>query len=181
MFKITSLIKKAALAALVLAIGLAVLPQTGASASSLNDQNNFQPDNFRLERVWARQQRIYRREGNRLAKAGDFIANVQAFIEKANEMDWDTTSVQAALNALSGVIPAAKAAHAPGAAIIAGHAGFDANGKVADQTTAVATVKSLAQVLKDTRTSMNGTGKALREAIKTFRETHPRPTITPLP
>jgi hypothetical protein len=181
MFKITSLIKKTALSALIMAIGLAALPLTGASASGVNDQSNLQPDNSRLERVWARQQRLYRREGNRLAKAGNFITNVQALIEKANQMGWDTSSVQSALNTLSGVIPAAKTAHASGAAIITGHAGFDANGKVVDRTTAIATVKSLAQVLKDTHTAMNGTGKALLQAIRTFRETHPRPTITPLP
>jgi hypothetical protein len=181
MFKITSLIKKTALSALIMAIGLAALPLTGASASGVNDQSNLQPDNSRLERVWVREQRIYQRAGNRLAKAGDFITNVQALIERANAMGWDTTSIQAALNALSGVIPAAKTAHAPGAAIINGHAGFDANGKVVDRTTAIATVKSLAQVLKDTQTAMNGTGKALLQAINAFREAHHRPTITPLP
>jgi hypothetical protein len=181
MFKITSLIKKAALVALVLAIGLAVLPQAGASASSSNAPAALQPDNSRLERVWARQQRLYRWEGKSLSNAGNFITNVQALIEKANGLGWDTTSVQAALNALSGVIPAAKAAHAPGAAILAGHAGFDSSGKVTDRTTAIATVGSLAQVLKDTRLAMNSTGQALRQAIQAFREAHPRPNSAPLP
>ncbi len=140
-----------------------------------------QPDNSRLEKVWAREQAIYQREGNRLANASNFIARVQTLIDKANQKGWDTSSVQAALNALSAVIPAVQAAHDPGAAIIASHAGFDANGKVTDRTTAIATAKSLAQVLKDTRIAMNGTGKALRAAIRAFRDAHPRPTPHPPP
>jgi len=34
---------------------------------------------------------------------------------------------------------------------------------------------------KEIRAAMNGTGKALREAIKAFREAHPRPESTPTP
>jgi hypothetical protein len=180
MFKTTTLIKKIVLAALVLLIGLAFLP-AGASAAGLNDQANPQPDNSRLERVWVREQRIYQRESDRLANAGNFIARVQALIDKANGKGWDTASVQAALNAFSTVIPAAQTAHNPGAAIIASHNGFDTNGKMTDRTSATATVKSLGQVLKNTRTAMDGTGKALRAAIKAFREAHPRPTDTTQP
>jgi hypothetical protein len=179
MFKHVSIFKKGALIVLVLAIGLAVLPVTGASAASLNDQTNAQPDFTRLERVWMREQVLFNREGTRLANASIFIARVQSLINKASQKGWDTSSVQAALDALNAVIPAAQGAHNRGTAIIASHAGFDASGKVTDHATAIATTKSLAQVLKDTRTAMNGTGKALREAIRAFREAHPRPADKP--
>jgi len=178
MFKMTALLKKFALAALVVAIALAVFPFAGASAAGLNAQ----PDNTRLENLWVRQQARYQIQSNRLANASTFIAKVQAFIDKATAKGLDTSAIQAALNALSAVIPAVQAAHAPGAAIIASHAGFDAAGKVTDRTTAVATVKSLAQVLKDTRTAMNGTWKALHAAVQAFRQAHPHPaTTTPAP
>ena len=175
MFRITALFKNIALAALVLAIGLAAFPFTGASAVGLNGQGIAQPDNFRLQKVWAREQAIYQREGTLLANASNFIARVQALIDKANQKGWDTSSVQAALNALSAVIPAVQTAHAPGAAIVTGHAGFDADGIVIDRTIAIGTARSLAQVLKDTRTAMDGTGRALRAAIRAFRDAHPRP------
>jgi hypothetical protein len=181
MCKMTALFKKIALAILVLAIGLAVVPITGASADSLYGQTNAQPNYVRLENIWVREQAIYQRQSNRLANASTFIARVQALIDKANGKGWDTSGVQAALNALSAIIPAVQAAHDPGAAIIASHAGFNAAGKVIDRTTAIATAKSLAQVLKNTRTAMNGTGKALIEAIRAFRTAHPRPTTTPAP
>jgi hypothetical protein len=181
MFKMTALLKKIALVTLVLAIGLAAFPLTSASAAGSNDQTNPHPGNPRLEKAWVHLQRAYQRQGNRLARSGNFIANVQGLIDKANTNGWNTSSLQDALDAFSAAIPAAQAAHDPGVAIIASHAGFDADGKVTDRATAITTVKSLSQVIKDTHTAMNGTGKALREAIKTFRDAHPRPTTTPAP
>ncbi len=178
MSKLTPFFKKFALAALVLAIGLAALPAAGASAAGLQEETT-PPDNSRLEQAWARAQAVYQRQDERLAKADEAIAKVQSLIDKANQKGWDTSAVQAALDALAAVIPAAQAAHAPGAAIIASHNGFDASGKVTDRTAAVETVKALGQVLKDTRAAMNGTGQALREAIKAFRDAHKPPTTNP--
>ena len=183
MFKNT-LSKKLLLVALIFAVVLAAFPLGIASAAGLNDPVTppaTKPDNTRLENVWAREQTVYQREGDRLARAGELVTKIQTLLDKAKAKGWDTSAVQAALDAFSAAIPAAQSAHAPGAAIISSHAGFDADGKVTDRTTAVQTVKSLAQVLKDTRTAMDGTGKALREAIKALREAHPRPTPTTAP
>jgi hypothetical protein len=182
MFKMTILFKKIALAALALAIGLAALPLDGASAAGLKDATtppiNQTRSNQRLETLWAREQQIYQRQGNRLDKADEFIAKVQTLIDRANGKGWDTSAVQNALNAFAAVIPSAQAAHDNGAAIVANHAGFDADSKVVDRASAIETLKSLNQVLKGTRTAMNGTGEALREAIKAFRDSH-RPASSP--
>ncbi len=180
MSKSNSLFKKIALVILVLGLGLTVFPITSASAAGLNTQNFTQPNNTRLENLWIREQAAYKIQGNRLANASTFIGKIQNLIDMATEKGLDTSSVQAALNALSAVVPAVQAAHNPGAAIIANHTGFDENGNVTDRTTAIATVKSLAQVLKDTRTAMNGTDKALRDAVRAFRQAHPRPAATPV-
>jgi hypothetical protein len=189
MLKISALLKKFALAALVLAIALAAFPLTGASAASLNAQTTAQPNYPRLEKIWAREQAIYNREDKALSNASTFINKVQALLDNANAKGLDTSAIQAALNALSAVIPTVQAAHARGAVFIASHAGFDASGIVTDRTTATASAKSLAQVLKDTRTAMNGTLKALHEAVKAFSQAHPHsatapssaPSITPSP
>jgi hypothetical protein len=175
MFKLSALFKKSVLVILVMAIGLAIFPLTSVSAASLIEQTAataFQPNNSRLERLWVREQSVYQREGNLLSKAGGFIAKTQALIDKANQKGWDTSTLQAALNAFAAIIPAAQAAHENGAAIVTNHAGFDANGKVTDRATAIVTAKSLAQVLQDTRTAINGTGKALRLAVRAFRQAH---------
>lgn len=41
-----------------------------------------------------------------------------------------------------------------------------------DRTAAIETVKALAQLLKDSRTSMDGTTLALRVAVKDLRDAH---------
>jgi hypothetical protein len=181
MFKLTNLSKQLVLVALVLAVVLAAFPFGAASAATLNDPTTpptTKPDNSRLESLWAREQTTYQRQTDRLAKASELVTKVQTLIDKANAKGWDTSAVQAALDAFSAAIPAAQSAHTPGAAILSSHAGFDASGKVTDRTTAIQTVKSLAQVLKETRTAMDGTGKALREALKALRAAHPKPTPT---
>ena len=175
MSKFTVYFKKIALAVLVFAIGLAAIPAVGASAAGLPSPSTppaNQTGTSGLEQAWSRVQATYQREGARLGKANEFIGKVQSLIDKASQKGWDTSAVQAALDALTAVIPAAQTAHDPGAAIISSHTGFDASGKVTDVTTAIETVKALAQVLKDTRTAMNGTGKALHEAVKAFRDAH---------
>ena len=175
-------LRKTLLAALVLAAGLAVIPSSSASAAGFQDQptpsENRPVNNVRLERTWAREQALYQRQTNRLARANEFISRAQSLIDKAAGKGWDTTGIQAALDAFAAVIPAAQAAHDPGLAIISSHAGFDANGAVADRTAAVETVRALGQVLKNTRLAMDGTGQALRAAVKAFRETH-RPSQSP--
>ena len=135
-------------------------------------------DNKRLEQIWARAQTAYLRQSDRLAKADEFITNAYSLIDKANQKGWDTSVIQVTLNAFTAIIPTAQAAHNPGAAIIASHNGFNADGKVTDRAVAVETVKALGQVLKDTRLAMNRTGQALREAVKAFRNAH-RPAQAP--
>jgi hypothetical protein len=187
MSKLIPFFKKFALAALVLAIGLSALPASSASAAGLQGETALPVsvvvpaparDNVRLERIWARAQAAYQRQDNRLAKADEFITRAQSLIDKAEQKGWDTSAVQAALDALAAVIPAVRAAHEPGAAIIAGHNGFSADGKVTDRPAAIETTKALVQVLKNTYTAMDGTGRALREAVKAFRDAH-RPAPAP--
>lgn len=175
-------LKKTVLAVLVLAAGLAAIPSSIASAAGLKDElppaENSLVKNERLERIWQREQALYQRHTNRLARADEFISRAQALIDKAAGKGWDTTAVQAALDAFASVIPAAQAAHDPGQAIITSHAGFDTDGAVIDRAAAVETVQALGQVLKNTRLAMNGTGQALRVAVRAFREAH-RPTQAP--
>jgi len=171
-----SFFKTFALVILVLAVGLAVLPISSALAAGPQDiatpPSNPPANNVRLELAWARAQIVYQRQGYLLSLVDGVLTRVQILIDRANSKGWDTSSVQAALDAFNAVIPAARAAHLPGAAIIASHVGFDSNGKVTDRAAAIDTTKSLVQVLKNTRTAMNGTGRSLREAVKTFRDAH---------
>jgi len=176
MLKITALLKKMFLLALILAIGLAAVPVTTVSAAGLNDQDNPPSDHpmidALLEKVWAREQAIYQRQDDRLAKADEFFAKVQSGIDKATAKGYDASGIQAALDALKAAVETARPIHQNAASIIASHDGFDATGKVTDRAQARETVKLLGQSLKDYRSTVGDPFKALREAVKTFREAH---------
>ena len=184
MNKMIALLKKTCLALLILGIGILALPSTPSLAAGLNDTGTppaAQPANARLEQAWGREQQAYQRQADLLGKADGLISKVQALINKASAKGWDTNAVQAALNAFQAAVQDARAVHAGGAALIASHPGFDENGKVVDRTQALETVKGLHQVLQDTRTAMNGTGKALRAAIQALRDAHKSSQSSPAP
>jgi len=164
--------KKITLLALVLAIGLAILPFSGASAEENTPPSGQPVSNERLEKAWARLQTAYATQSERLDKSAALIEKIETRIAQANARGWDTSAVQSALDAFVAALPNASAAHATGADLIASHAGFDADGKVTDRAAAVETAKALGQVVKSTRAAMNGTGDALKAAIKAFLETH---------
>ena len=179
--------KKGTLVALALGLGLAALPLGTVYAAGLNAVSSptatpsaGQGRNQRLQNLWSREQQLYQREGDVLSKTGALIPKAQALINKASAKGWDTSALQAALNAFQTAVENAQTANAGGASLIATHAGFDGNGNVVDPSQALATVKALGQVLKDTRSAMDGTGKALRQAIQDFRNAH-KATATPAP
>jgi ABC-type transporter Mla subunit MlaD len=172
---LTTSLKKITLAILILGFGLAVLPTARAAAApELADEGKPPAGDKvapgRLKQTWEKLQEVYATQGERLEKSGELLARVQSLIDKAEARGLDTSAVQAALDALSAVLPAAQVAHEPGAHIIASHAGFDEKGNIEDLETAMQTVRSLAEVLKDTRAAMGGTGEALRNALRAFLE-----------
>jgi hypothetical protein len=176
MNKIFLSLKKALLAVTAAAIVLAVFPTLGVSAAELQDSSTppetTRPGALRLEWAWQHLQKVYGRQGRLLDKSDEFIDRVQGLIDRANEKDWDTSLVQAALDAFASVIPQVRAAHNPGKGIIASHQGFDDNGKVVDRAKAIETVQSLKHVITETRQAIDGTFHVLMEAIREFRQTH---------
>jgi len=176
------LFTKTVLLALVMALGLAALPFVSASAQGVYDPTpppteQGQISNERLERVWARQLRIYERMG----RTDEFVAKVQKLIDRAKANGKDVSTVQAALDAFKAAAKDAQPTYESVKGIINSHQGFDSNGKVTDPEKAKETVKAMHEKLKEIRETMNGTGKALHEAIKAFREANPRPQPTPIP
>ena len=57
-----------------------------------------------------------------------------------------------------------------GKSIANSHQGFDENGKVTDAEKARETVKVMGEKLREIKDAMDGTGKALRDAIRDFRK-----------
>ncbi len=175
-------IKKIVLLALVAALGMASLPFVNASAAGAYDPPvpQKQLSNERLERIWARQLRIYERLGNGFERKDAFSDRVQALIDRAKANGKDVSAVQAALDAFEAALKKAQPIYESTKGIVNSHQGFDENGKVTDPVKAQQTVESMRGKLEEIKQALNGTGKALHEAIKAFREANP-PTPRPTP
>jgi cytoskeletal protein RodZ len=182
MKKLITLSKKALLVGLLLALGLAVLPAVSASAAVLGDQSNppQQADPARLQQAYARLVERYNFQSNWMGKADANIARVQELINKANQRGYDASAVQAALDAFAAVLPKARVYNQQAGNLVAAHAGFDGSGNVTDPVAARETVRALQTALKTAHETMNGTGVALRKAVKAFLQAH-KPASTPAP
>lgn len=172
------LFKKTILFALIAALAIASLPLVSASAAGQYDPPTTDPTgqvtNEKLEQVWARQLRTYERIGH----TDEFIAKAQRLIDRAKANGKDVSALQAALDAFAANAKEAHPVYESMKGIVNAHQGFDANGKVTDPEKAKETVRAMHDKLQEIKTIMDGTGKALREAIKAFREANPRPQPT---
>jgi hypothetical protein len=169
-----TLLRKTILFALIATLGMAAMPFVSASAAGAYDPTpppQGQISNERLERAWARQLRIYERMG----QADEFVERVQQLIDRAEEKGKDASAVQAALDAFEVALQEAQPIYESANDIIHSHQGFDENGKVTDPEQAQETVQAMRQKFEEIKNVMNGTRKALHEAIKAFREANPRP------
>ncbi len=172
--------RKTVLIALVAALGLASLPFVSASAAGQSDptpppQGPVTTD--RLERVWAHQLLVYARMG----RADQFVEKIQRLIDRAEANGKDVSAVQTALDAFEAALKQAKPIYESTGGIVNSHLGFDDNGKVTDAVKALETVTAMRGKFKEIRDIVGDAGKALREAIRAFREANPRPQGTPTP
>lgn len=176
--------KKVFLVAMIAALGLAALP--GANVYALGQAEPSTPTapgqmaTDRLEQIWSREQAAYNRWGKFFDNADARTSKAQELIDKAKANGKDVSALQAALDALSNAVKKAKPIYESGKGVIASHQGFDADGKVTDQTKAIETVRDLGGKLREIRETIFPAAKALREAIRDFREAN-RPAVTPAP
>jgi hypothetical protein len=166
------LFRKTILLALVAALGLASLPFISVSAAG---EGQTRTPNERLERIWARQLRIYERMG----RTDELVERAQKLIDRAKENGKDVSALQTALDAFEAALRDAHPIYVSAQGIVSSHQGFDANGKVTDVAKAQETVQTMRAKFKEIKEAMDGTGKALREAIRLFREANPRLQPTP--
>jgi len=175
-----NIFKKTILFALIAALGMASLPFVSVAAQGADDPTPppaGQVSNEKLEKVWARQLKLY----ERLGKTEELVAKVQKLLDRATANGKDVSAIQSALDAFNAALKDAKPIYESAKGIINSHQGFDANGKVTDPTKAKETIQAMHEKMQEIKTAMDGTGKALHEAIKAFREANPRPEKTPTP
>jgi NAD(P)H-dependent FMN reductase len=178
MKKLISVSTKVLLVVLLAALGLAAFPAAGAAAAGPAEEGNppRQIDTARLEQAYDRLADWYTYQSTWMGNADANIARIQELINKAGERGYDASAVQAALNAFTAVLPDAMAYNQQAGAILSTHAGFDENGAVTDPAAALETVRSLQAALKSAHDTMNGTGQALKDAIRAFRDANRPPS-----
>ena len=164
-----NIFKKMILVALAAALVFAAFPVTSAFAQGENPPKG-ELTNEKLEQIWARQLKIHERLGKGFDDIDGQIAKFQARIDKAAENGKDVTALQAALDAFEAAMKNAKPIYESMNGIVNSHQGFDTEGKVTDAEKAKATVQEMRAKLKELKSEMGGTGKALRAALKAFRE-----------
>ncbi len=165
-------VKKTILCALAASLALAALPFPSVFAAGQNDPSTPpQISNERLEQIWARQLRIY----ERLGRTEKRIDRVQRLIDRASENGKDVSALQTALDAFKAAVKDAHPIYESMKGLVSSHQGFDENGNVTDPAKARDTVQAMRAKIEEIKTTMNGTGRALREAIKAYREANPKP------
>ena len=172
--------KKSLIAAVIAAMGLGALPLVSAYAQSATPPATPQPSSDRLQKAWAREQTIYTRIGNILDRANNLISEIQTKLDGAKSKGKDVSSVQTALDAFSTAVKNVQPIYADLQTIIQSHSGFDASGNVTDPTQALQTVQDFKSKSEEIRQAgVSEAGKALREAIKAFRQANQPATPAP--
>lgn len=125
---------------------------------------------MRLERTWMRQQRTYSRLTFMFDHAQQRIVRAQELIDQATAKGRDTAGLQAALDGYATAVQSARPAFESVKGILASHKGFDADGRVTEAELAEATVRSMAEQLREIRDVLLNPARALGDALRAFRE-----------
>ncbi|MBI5962386.1 MAG: hypothetical protein HY863_02830 [Chloroflexi bacterium] len=167
-----NIFKKMILSAMAAALIFAAFPATSVfAADDPASTPTGEVTNAKLEKAWARQMKLYGNLGKLFTDSDAKIEKIQALIDKAAENGKDVTAAQAALDAFEAAVEDTKPVYESMGEIVNSHQGFDSNGKVTDFDEAKSTVQEMGAKLKEVKASMDGTGKALREALKALRKT----------
>ena len=163
-----NIFNKMILAILATALVFAAFPVTSAFAQGQNPPTG-ESTNAKLEQIWARQLANYEKISKAFVDTDAQIAKFQARIDKAAANGKDVKALQSALNAFASALKSAKPTYDSMKGIVNSHQGFDASGKVTDAAKAKSTVEEFRAKMLELKSAMNGTGKALHEALKAFR------------
>jgi hypothetical protein len=132
-----------------------------------------------LERAFEREKDWLARQSANLERAAGAADKLEDLISRARDHGVDVQDLEAALGRFQRQLDAAEASHAEAERIIAAHAGFNGGGKVIDQEQALETVRDAGAALRQTMETLRGAAHDLRDAVRGWREAHPRPTEVP--
>lgn len=123
-----------------------------------------------LSNFLQRETRLLENFQHRYEVSDRVAAKVQAWIDKAQADGKDTAGLQAGLTAFNARVTAAKTYTDQAAALLAAHAGFDADGNVTDRTTARQTVMAIREAMRNAHKELVKAVPDLRHAINDYRK-----------
>lgn len=124
-----------------------------------------------LAHVFHLELRVQHRQGLRLEHTAKVVTRVETFIDKQSKAGKDVGALKTALEAYKDAVSKARAFHEAAGDILNAHAGF-VDGKVVDKADARTTVTTAGAKLKAFAGTMNQANKALRDAIKSWKQAH---------
>jgi hypothetical protein len=127
-------------------------------------------DGTALENLLIREKLAMNNQQTRLTLAHTVAENTQTFIDNQNSSGKDTSSLESALSAFTQAISQSEANNAAAASLLANPAGFDASGQVVDRDTALDTLRSAGQYLRQAHLTLTQATLNLRMALQTYRD-----------
>ena len=158
--------KKIALALIVtaiLAVAVFAVPLTVQAAAPVQTASGI-----RLENLLLREKLALADQQNRLDYSRQIAANTQTWIDGLNSQGKDTTALVNGLAAFNQGIDSAQASHDTAAGILASPAGFDENGKVADSTQALQTIRNAGNALRQAHLTITQASLDLRVVVNNY-------------
>jgi hypothetical protein len=131
-----------------------------------------------IERSYVTAQRHLKLQDTALTRFGTFADKLAEVIATAQAKGKDTTALEQALATFRQKLAAARADWQTASDTLSSHAGFDAQGKVTDATTARETLQSARTAMQSAHTTVVSARAALRQALATFRKAN-RGVVTP--
>ncbi|MDO8972048.1 MAG: hypothetical protein Q7U74_15245 [Saprospiraceae bacterium] len=148
----------------------------GASPQPKDPQARLEKAGLRLERAFQLQQRMLEIQAQHFERVDARFSKIESMLVKAKANGKDTAGVEAVLAQLKTKETDAKKLHKDAARILKTHAGFDASCKVTDREAAKETLKDAGEKMKESRNFFGEVWEAVREAVKSWRESNPKLT-----
>ncbi len=131
-----------------------------------------------LEEIYANTLTIFQGQETRFSSVALQIADdAQKFIDIQRALGRDTSSLDAALANFNAQIAEASTAHDQAGSILSAHAGFTANGRVANRAQAVQTLNSARDYMRQAHNLIASSGRDLNAALRAFHQANDAPAL----
>lgn len=126
-------------------------------------------DGTALENLLIREKLVLSNQQTRLTMSHTVAEITQTYIDNQKSTGKDTSSLESALSAFTQAIGQSEANNAAAASLLANPAGFDASGQVVDRDTALQTLRSTGQYLRQAHLTITQATLNLRMALQSYR------------